>query len=982
MKQRLSLSVKIWISVSSVLLTLLVTATFLLVNIPFLYNTINSKFGGERFTLTGGNPGDYQYYTADYSSKKEVLNASNSLNEKICEEGFVLLKNEDNVLPLLTEKNVTVFGKNSVNLVIGGSGSNSGSSDNGDTVSIYDSLQNAGFNYNPLMKEFYEKDSTKRPIAPGMGSILTGFPVSETPIANYTAKVKDSYKNYSDAGIVVISRIGGEGFDLPRTMFWNGSDYTSWSGNQKIPGARNISDHYLQLDQNETDMLAEACNNFSKVIVVINSSSPMELGFLDDSTHYAYNQKIKGAIWIGNPGDSGINALGKILNGSVNPSGKTVDTYSRNFKNDPTWNNFGNNLKENGNRYNLNGSMKNAYFVEYAEGIYTGYRYYETRGKIEGETWYNNNVVYPFGYGLSYTTFEKTATEGENNSAILTKDGKLTFDVDVTNVGGYDGKDVVELYYSAPYTSGGVEKAHVVLGDYVKTNLLNKNGGTQKVTLELDVRDMASYDYNDKNGNDFYGYEVEQGQYDFYICNDAHGWNKNYIQKFSYTVPNGGFKYEKDDTTNTTIKNLFDDVSGHIDRYLSRQDFEGTWPKTVTDSDLSASAELINSLTYKVNDTATDKWYTENMPNQSSKTLTYDETEIKLYELFEKDYNDPLWDSLLNQLTVAQMSELCSKGNYRTIQLENILKPLTTDADGPMGFTVFMGDPAVYDTCFYASECVIGATYNKDLAYEMGKMIGNEGIIGNQKGDGRPYSGWYAPAMNLHRSQFGGRNFEYYSEDGYLTGKMASMVVKGAQEKGVYTYCKHFALNDQETNRDTTGLITWANEQSMRELYFEPFEMVVKDGKTTAMMSSFNRLGATWAGGNYALLTELLRDEWGFNGTVITDFNLKTYMNLDQMIRAGGDLNLSPGKDLSSVSSATEITAVRRATKNILYTVVNSNATNGLGEGIRFTYVKPYWEIALIAIDCVFVLGLSVWGFIVVKKWREKKDNDITDLSK
>ena len=936
----------------------LIIGTLVVSYVPFLYNTINSVFGGERVNISGGDS-DYTRFEADYDSKEAVLEAANKFNEEVCEEGFVLLKNENNALPLSsTGTKVTVFGKNSVDLILGGSGSNAGNVDEASSATIYSSLTAAGIQFNPVMKSFYENDNTKRPVAPGMGSILTGFPIAETPISNYTSTVRDSYDEYSDAAIVVISRLGGEGYDLPRTMFWNGSSYTDWSGTELIPGARNKDDHYLQLDQNETDMLKEACENFDKVIVVINSSSTLELGFLDDPTHYAYHENIVGAVWMGHPGSSGAMALGKILTGEVNPSGRTVDTYVRNFKNDPTWQNFGNNLKADGNRYYYNGDTKNAWFVEYEEGIYVGYRYYETRGYTDGEQWYDNNVVYPFGYGLSYTEFNYKVTN--NNPAVLTPDGKLVFEVEVTNIGTqYDGKEVVQLYYTSPYYDGEIEKAHVVLGDFAKTKVIGKNNGTDKVTLEINVCDMASYDYNDANGNGFKGYELEEGEYTIYITNNAHGWTESDVASFTFTVPEGGIRYTTKDT-DTTIENLFDDVSGYIQTYMSRSDFEGTFPTMVTADGQILTDEVYSKLNYSLKDSASDPWYSNSAPTQSSVALTSDETVIKLYELIGKEYNDPLWDELLDQLSVEEMRKLVQTGNYRTLQLEGIGKPQTIDADGPMGFSVFMGDPSVYDTCFYASECVMGATWNEEIAYEYGVMIGNEGVIGNEKGGNIPYSGWYAPAMNIHRSQFGGRNFEYYSEDGLLSGIMASNVVSGAKTKGVYTYCKHFALNEQETNRDTTGLITWANEQAMRELYFVPFEIAVKEGETTAIMSAFNRIGPTWAGGNYNLLTRLLRGEWGFEGMVITDYNLTSYMNLDQMIRAGGDLNLSAGKKLKDVTSDTAITALRASTKNILYTVVNSNAMNGIGEGVEITYSMPYWQIALIALDCILFIGFDI----------------------
>lgn len=965
--------------ISGLLFVILLVSTIVVTNVDFFYYTICSVIGGSERYLIEGNPDDYQYYESEYASKKDVLAAAYDLNEEICEEGFVLLKNEGEALPLGANSRVTVFGKNSVDIVLGGSGSNAGSSSGATT--LYESLEAANISYNPTLKSYYESSESGagRPAPLPMGSILTGWPIAEATLP-YSQSVRDSYAEYNDAALVVLSRVGGEGFDLPRTMFWNSSKfsdadrYTDWKdGAELIPGARSKDDHYLQLDQNETDMIKEACENFDKVIIIINSSSTLELGFLDDPTHYAYHENIVGALWIGAPGYSGLSALGRILNGEVTPSGSTTDTYARNFKNDPTWYNFGNNMERRGNTYMVGDTKFAAYYVEYLEGIYSGYRYYETRGLEAGDNWYDDNVIYPFGYGLSYTDFDYLVTE--NNDDVLTADGKLKFTVDVENVGDkFDGKQTVQLYYSAPYTAGEIEKAHVNLGAFAKTDLLAKNGGKDTLTLEIDVRDMASYDYSDANGNGFKGYELDEGEYTIYITTSeqgAHCWADPDVYKFTYTVPAGGIKYTTDEATGTEVKNLFDDVSNHIDEYLSRANGfanfdvlkEGfTTHRSVTQAFRDAFDATCK--VQKVSDKESDPWYASVAPTQSGTALSYEATEIKLYDLIGKDYDDPLWDQLLDQLTVDQMVSLISTGNFRTLQIENIDKPLTTDADGPMGFTIFMDGtekPAVYDTCYYASEVILGSTFNSDLAYRMGRMVGNEGVIGNERGDGAPYSGWYAPAMNIHRSQFGGRNFEYYSEDGYLSGIMASNVVKGANEFGVYTYAKHFALNDQETNRDDTGLITWCNEQAMREIYFAPFEMCVKDGGTTAMMSSFNRIGTTWAGGSYALLTELLRDEWGFCGMVITDYNLKDYMNADQMIRAGGDINLSAGKAPTSTSSATDVTAIRRAAKNVLYTVANSCAMNGYADGIVWGYTTPWWVYMLVVLNgFMFVVAFAV----------------------
>lgn len=964
---------KSWFCAFIPIFALLFTVCLLLTCNSFLYQTLNSTaLGGERRVLISGDPDKYQYYTADYKNKKEVLSAANAFNEEMATEGIVMLKYDGKTLPVAADGKVTVFGKNTTNLVLGGSGSNA-SSGGGNVKTIYDSLDAVGIEYNPEMRKFYEDNKRSgegRPQSPDMNSSitgLTGFPTGETPASAYDEQVRSSWSGYNDLAIVVVSRIGGEGFDLPRSMFWDGKGYQNWDGDQAIPGARNKDDHYLQLDQNETDMIKTAADNFEKVVVVINSPTAMELGFLDDPEHYAYSEKIGACLWIGTPGNTGIMGLGRVLNGEISPSGRTVDTYARDFKKDPTWNNFANNLISGGNQYtDESGEKRNAYFVHYTEGIYVGYRYYETRAYEEEKSgnadWYGENVVFPFGYGLSYTDFEWTV-ESVSQSGTLNSESPIEVTVNVTNKGNYAGKEVVELYYSAPYTTtSNIEKSHVALGDFAKTGTLQP-GESEKVTLKINPRDMASYDWSDINKNGKKCYELEAGDYTFYVARNAHDRSKS----FELTLNSGVF-YETDDKTGNDIENLFDDVSERIPQYMSRLDFEGTFPGLPDKSLTTLSESEIKQLNSTFTDNATDPWYTTEMPSQSAIELSRDETTVKLYDLIGKAHDDPMWDELLDQLTVSQMKKLIEIGNYHTEAIECIDKPQTIDPDGPMGYSLFMGNSAVYDTCYYASESLVGSTWNKDIAERFGKMIGNESLIGNEKGDGRTYAGWYAPAVNLHRSPFGGRNFEYYSEDPVLSAKMAVGVIRGAKSKGVYTYIKHFALNDQETNRDTNGIAVWANEQSMRELYFLPFEKAVKDGGTTAIMSSFNRIGFTWAGGDYRLLTQLLRDEWGFRGTVVTDYNLPTYMNVDQMIRAGGDLNLSQSKALKSYESATAITAIRNAAHNILYTVANSNAMNGMGEGNVWGYARPIWFICMWCVFAVITAGLLVWGFFVCRK--------------
>ena len=968
-----------WLLAAAIILVMGLVINLVLTQNYFLYNTLNSVFGGEIRVLASGDPEQYKYYEADYENKAEVLKAANALNEEIVEEGIVLLKNDGagKALPLktpmsdesVTEKpRVSVFGKNSVNLVYGGSGSGEASASNAAT--IYDSLTAAGYEYNPELKKFYEssESGTGRPKNPGMGDILAGFATGETPLSAY-GEVRKSYaSDYKDAAIVVLSRIGGEGYDLPRTM------KTDFTENATAVSGANAEDHYLEPDNNELALIGEVKSaGFGNITIVINSATPMELGELEDDA------AITSIVWIGSVGRTGINALGRILNGEVNPSGRTVDTYARDFSKDPTWNNFGNNNVTDGNRYYEDGKKRAYYFVEYEEGIYVGYRYYETRGYEEEKkgnvNWYKENVVYPLGYGLSYTTFEwELMNKAEIESYVLNAETnlakeKITVRVKVTNTGDAAGKEVVEVYLHAPY-NGGIEKSEVVLAGFGKTPMLPSAAEATaetpnwcEIEIEVDAQYFASYDYDNANDNGFSGYEIEAGTYELRVSRNAHE-----VEATAEIEVDKGIKITKDGETGGEVKNRFDEVSEYIEGrggYMSRKDFEGTWPSAPTAEERNVDEAFLDSLKYEINDEG-QKWSAKETPAQSKRELSYNKTEVKLYDLIGKEYKDPKWDELLNQLTVQQMVELIGTGNYNTMYIENIAKPKTIDPDGPVGFTAFMGDPSVYDTCFYASGCVVGATYNVELAYAMGEMVGNEGLIGNERGDGTPYSGWYAPAVNIHRSPFSGRNWEYYSEDGYLSGIMASWVIRGAKSKGVYTYVKHFALNDQETNRSNNGILVWANEQAMREIYLRPFELTVKEGKTTAMMSSFNRIGKTWAGGSYELLTEVLREEWGFEGMVITDYNYATpYMKVDQMIRAGGDLNLSQANFPSSEESATQVTALRNATKNILYTVAGSNAMNGLGPGVKYKYVTAAWKKWLIALNIIVAAGLLAWGICV-----------------
>lgn len=1010
---------KLWLITTAIVIVLMLVINLVLTQVGFIYETFNGIHGGERRKLVSGNPHEFVRYDADYKSKEEVLAAANALNEEIAADGMILLKNEDNLLPLRTPESkedkatskpkISVFGKNSVNLVYGGSGSSE--KDSSASISLEQALTDAGYDVNPTLTEFYKssKSGSGREKSPEMGNILTGFPTGETPQSKYTDEVKNSYSQYNDAAIVVISRLGGEGFDLPRSMFTYGNGYTTWSHKTKervpVEGARAVDDHYLQLDQNETDLIKEVSKSFDNIIVVINCSQSMELGFLDDPGHYAYSDKIKSAVWIGGPGGTGINALGDILNGNVNPSGHTVDTYARDFKNDPTWANFGNNLAGDGNQYTVDGKLRSNYFVEYEEGIYVGYRYYETRGLTEGDasytsaagaihgttttqwdSWYDSQVVYPMGYGLSYTDFTYSITNGNEIASITSLGAKDTITVDVTveNTGSTAGKALVQLYATPPYNPDGaetaIEKAHKVLVGFEKTDIIPA-GESVEVSVEVPAYYLASYDYNDANKNNNKGYEIEHGEYVLSVSENAHV----AVDTVSFTLDDD-LLIKNDTTSDNPVENRWDEVSEYITKYMSRADFAGTFPAAPTADDRDVTKEFIDMMDYDGVDEG-KPWYTEEMPTYQKSASG--KAEIQLYELIGKEYDDPLWDEFLNQLTIDEMGLLVGKGMYSTTAIERIGKYRTVSADGPIGFAAFMGDPAVHDTCYYASGCLVAATYNKELAEEMGVMLGNESLIGDTNDaasayHGATYSSWYAPAVNIHRSPFAGRNWEYYSEDGMLSGSIGASIIKGAQSKGVATYVKHFALNDQETRR-CDGVSTWASEQAMREIYLRAFEICVKDGGSTGVMSSFNRIGTVWAGGDYDLLTNVLRNEWGFVGSVITDFNLPeyTYMIVDQMIRAGGDISLSqdkqPSTDAASLT-ATQVTALRNASHNMLYTIVNSNAMNGYGEGVVFRNTIPGWVEFMIWIDVAIIVILAVWGVFAVRLTLKKMKSEEIEI--
>lgn len=1023
---------KAWIFTTGILAILMVAIMIITTQVSLIYGTLNLVFDGERldtanaYNLYGKDEGPY--FKPDQATKGESVAANLAVAEQINEQGIVLLKNDDNALPLTKDTpKVSVFGKNSVNMVYGGTGSGGRSADA--SLNLYDALEGAGIEYNDELKRFYDDNSRSgggRPKSPNMGDILTGFPIGETPKENYTETLVNTYSGYNDAAIIVLTRIGGEGYDLPRSMFWNGSDYKSWSGTQVIPGAFSMDSHYLELDRNEADLIAHVCDNFDNVIIVLNCGTSMELGFLDSSEFWTehgyedYSAKINAAIWAGNPGEIGNKALAKIIKGEVNPSGRTVDTFVRDFTKDPTWYNFGNNIRSSGNEYYLGaeGTSVNGhtYFVNYEEGIYAGYRYWETRGYTEDDDydWYNENVVYPFGYGLSYDYnfhWEILSCNYSDGSAIdaddLKKDGTIEIKVKVTNNGTVPGRDVVQLYYSPQYWDGEVEKAHVNLADFAKTKIIAPGGEDfDEVTLTLKVADMASYDWNDANNNGHKGYELDEGDYVLYIARNAHDHSEDetlqvafYVNGGDFTANTGtqGFKY--DQGARSAVENRFDDVSYGTSKgidYVSRADFEGTVPTSFPyERGLNVyqaneeNIQFFNSFNLPADKNANDldkPWYVP----EDKKPATGRGGNAKLTDMIGKPYDHEDWNKLLDQLTVNEMNNLIGIGAFATQQVGSVEKPKTQDWDGPGGFVVgsFMSLTGEDSTvvCFWPCESLIASTWSKELAKDMGNALGNEGLWGSNGNDatfnsGYTYSGWYAPAVNIHRSQFGGRNFEYYSEDPLLSGKIAANVCKGARDKGLITYVKHFAFNDQETNRSDNGYAVWASEQSLREIYLKPFEYAVKEGETLGMMTSFNRIGTTWTGASYALLTEILRNEWGFDGVIITDYNngAGSYMDLDMMIRAGGNLNLFQSTWLSVGAgdlTATHLTAMRNACHDILYATANSMAMNNPFGPM----LLPVWVITMYCVCAGIFACLAGWGvFVVLRAVKASKKEQSDD---
>lgn len=918
------------------------------------------ELGGLMDTLFGSQRPIYSdevtsvYPSQKATNKAEAFANAQEVNLKLAEEGFVLLKNENAALPMNKGARISVFSKNSVNLSYGGSGS--GGFDTSNNKNLYESLNDAGFVTNPTLKRFYES-SQSGPVRTANSSDLDNgdnqkIATAETPQNKYTDAVKKSYADYSDAALVVITRIGGEGFDLPR-----------YQGDSE--GAVSPDSHYLELDQNEIDLLTAVTDGtFKRVVVVFNTPSSFEATFLKDSAYAAFADKIDAAVWIGFTGSNGITALGEILNGDVNPSGRLVDTWAADFTKNPSFVNFGTGcLPDTTDKYD--GGMY--YSVDYEEGIYVGYRYYETRGETDGEDWYNANVVYPFGYGLSYTTFDWTV--GDVSASEIELGTTITVPVTVKNTGSVAGKDVVQLYASAPYTLGGIEKAHKVLVGFAKTKLLQP-GESETVTVSFDPYSAASYDYRDANSNGFSGYELEAGEYTLYVSRNAHESEKAIALNLAADVQIG-----TDPTTDSEVVNRYTDSEDfldsdwQLDAMLSRADWEGTWPTPQTAQQHAGTDRLYEEIRSEEHNNPTD-FDSEEYPWFGEKpTLTLRDllpsAEAEGYEPVVS-YDDERWEELMMGCDEEEMIALINNGAYHTLAMESVGLPATIHGDGPSGFTCFMSKEQVNGTCQYVSEPVMASTWNINLMNELGEAIGEEGTIGD-KATGQPYSSIYAPGVNIHRSPFGGRCSEYFSEDPFISGMMGAAEVQGIQSRGVLPTVKHFVANEQETHRSIGGDLSWLSEQALREIYLKPFEYTVKLGETRGIMTSFNRIGTRWTGGDYRLLTEILRNEWGFNGLVICDFNtIPQYMIPCMMFYAGGSLDLATQQSAMwtdcDTSDAGDAIVLMRAVKDVMYALVNSNAMNAEVIG----YNPPIWQEYLHWINNGAFTLVGVWLVLAI----------------
>ena len=854
--------------------------------------------------------------------------------EEIMEDGIVLLKNES-LLPLNETKKLNIFGWESINPAYGGAGSG-GINDLYDIVSLNQGLENAGFSINQELVDFYNNYGADNP---EMSIQKQSWTLPEPPVDTYSDELIKNAKDYSDVAVVVLSRKAGEGhndipMDVSKAAYDNNSDeYDDFPEGE----------HYLQLSQTERDMVDMVCSNFNNVIVIYNGANQFELGFTNE-----YPQ-IKSVVWCPGTGNVGFNALGKVFSGEVNPSGKTPDTFVYDMTTAPWWNNAEKteytNLADMAVE-GMNAGTAQVYapaFTNYVEDIYVGYKYYETAAQ-EGAIDYDKTVQYPFGYGLSYTEFEQKMGELEE------KDGQISVDVEVTNTGDDAGKDVVEVYYKPPYTNGGIEKSSANLIEFAKTDLLQP-GESQTVTVTFSIEDMASYDENNAKA-----YVLEKGDYVISINSDSH----TVLDQKTYTADDDVVYKEENKrvSDDTAATNVFEDAKGDV-TYLSRADHFANYEEATK---APASAELGEPYVseYHLNKNFDKTTY---LNDKDKMPTTGADNGLTLADMRDADYDDPRWEKLLDQLTVDEMSNMIAMAGYQTAAMDSVGKVGTLDFDGPAAINNnFTGVGSIG----FPIEVVIASTWNKNLAQTWGECMGK---ISQEMGA----EGWYAPGMNTHRTAFGARNYEYFSEDGVLSGNMGAKAVEGARKYGVYSYIKHFAM--YEGNAKMVSV--WSNEQAIREIYLKPFEISVKQGGANAVMVSWSFLGDKWTGESSNLMKTVLRDEWGFRGMALTDFfrnNGHGFMNADAALANGVDAMLSTfngeENNVANPEHPTSVLQMRNACKNVMYTVVSSWAYDGKHKETSM----ENWKKAAIGIDVVIVLFMAGMEVLVIRGYKKRKN--------
>lgn len=953
---------------------------------------INTYFGHTDYKIEDKeSEGSTTYFERMYSDEVTRLTADSAAGKEAAGEGIVLLKNNSE-LPLQSGSKVTLLGVTSANILYGGGGS--GAVDTSTVPTMKTALEASGFEVNPQMWDFYTTGAAKDikmdvPDIAGTGRYV----IHEASMDLLTDKEKNSFSSYNDAAIVSISRSGGESSDLPKEYdesYLEAMDVKGYVGDfhsDPVDSPEDIGRHYLELTSNEEKLIKYAKENFDKVVLVINSANPIDLGFIEDEEY-----GVDAALWIGNPGQDGLYALADILNGTINPSGKLVDTYAYDQTGSPAFVNFGLNSVESDDPRGTN-------YVVYQEGIYVGYKYYETRYEdsvlnqgnatanvgvtVENATkWnYEDEVQFPFGYGLSYTSFSHELVKHSSD------ENSYTFDVKVTNTGDEAGKEVVQLYMQSPYTeydkTAGIEKSSVQLVGFVKTEELAP-GESGEYTITVDKENLKTYDITANGGEG--GYIVEEGNYYFAIATDAHSAVNHILEKKGITnLPeeadsalvveekvSSSDKFAVSTATGETITNQFTDtdMSTYDENftYLSRSDWQATYPQLYQ---LELTEDIATGLEIP---TGTDN------PDATMPQTGVDNG-LTLAMMREVDFDDPLWDTFLDQLSPEEMYDLVRIGGYQTQAIASVGVPATVHVDGPayVGVAGLTGVTTKEKTYAWSSEILLASTWNTEILYNMGQLIGEDALAQEELN----FAGWYAPAMNIHRTAFSGRNFEYYSEDSFLSGQMGAATTKGATEKGLITFFKHFALNDQETSR--AALLTFANEQAIREIYLAPFEESVVEGGALGIMAGMNRVGTAWAGNHTGLMTNVVRNEWGFDGIVVTDQasfpEAFPFMAIRGGLEAGTDLYLNTGTDNWQIedyqNNPTVMTQLRTASKHILYAVSRSLAMNGLSSTSVVKKVLPLWQIWMYSADVVIAIIVGGGIYFLSRNFKKKEEKEV-----